>query len=135
MYFPSLQHEAAHQPEITSGIHGGYRLVSTYDLPDSTPDDGRISGICRDSVLPGRRDFPSFRNSTDPPGSSEQEVIALPADGPEGRNGSENASRGDGFRGVFGGAENVFQRMLRKCKDEKRGKNLWRKNRELRRSL
>ena len=22
---------------ITSGIHGGYRLVSTYDLPDSKP--------------------------------------------------------------------------------------------------
>ena len=37
MYFPSLQHEAAHQPEITSGVHGGYRLVSTYDLPDCGP--------------------------------------------------------------------------------------------------
>ena len=24
----------------TSGIHGGYRLVSTYDLPDSKPTEG-----------------------------------------------------------------------------------------------
>ena len=32
-------------------------------------------------------------------------------DGPEGRKGGENASRGDGFRGVFEGAENVLQRM------------------------
>ena len=27
----------------TSGIHGGYRLVSTYDLPDSKPLGGGIS--------------------------------------------------------------------------------------------
>ncbi len=32
-------------------------------------------------------------------------------DGPEGRKGGEIASRGDGFRGVFEGAENVLQRM------------------------
>ena len=45
MYFPSLQHEAAHQPELTSGIHGGYRLVSTYDLPDCGPFWGLGGGV------------------------------------------------------------------------------------------
>ena len=30
--------------ERTSGIHGGYRLVSTYDLPDSKPLGG-YSGV------------------------------------------------------------------------------------------
>ena len=30
----------------TSGIHGGYRLVSTYDLPDSKPTEvGGYSGV------------------------------------------------------------------------------------------
>ena len=32
-----------HQLHKTSGIHGGYRLVSTYDLPDSKP--GGYSGV------------------------------------------------------------------------------------------
>ena len=31
-------------PMQTSGIHGGYRLVSTYDLPDSKPGGGVFGG-------------------------------------------------------------------------------------------
>ena len=32
-------------PMQTSGIHGGYRLVSTYDLPDCQPMGGGEGGI------------------------------------------------------------------------------------------
>ena len=32
-------------PMQKSGIHGGYRLVSTYDLPDSKPEGVLGGGI------------------------------------------------------------------------------------------
>ena len=42
---PCMHHPRPPWTEGTSGIHGGYRLVSTYDLPDSKPGGVTISRI------------------------------------------------------------------------------------------
>ncbi len=87
----------------------------------SDPDAGRgagfktpsAAGLTTPVITEGfhRFSYHPVGNLILPPGVIRTGARCVVRDGPEGRKGGENASHGDGFRGVFEGAENFSQRM------------------------
>ena len=108
---PSSSNAATNPKTILISVSG------TLSVPDANRNAGLKKTVCSGSDNvdgPGR--IVPFVNR--PPGNlgPPYGVIRTGArcvvrDGPEGRKGGEIASGGDGFRGVFEGAENVLQRM------------------------